>query len=759
MREIALAAIALASVLSAGARSSAALLGGGPTAASGLVQSAQSVLQYQKLELTLPLASYADPFDPEEVDIPAGERSSAALLEAVFTTPSGRAVKVPGFYYQDFERSREAGGGERLSAIGTGVFKIRFAWGEVGSYSYQVTVREAQGKRQIGSGRFAVRPGPDHGYIRRSKEAPLYFEFDRGPSYFAIGENVCWPGGGGTYDYDTWLPKLAASGGNYFRIWMANNWNPLGLEVLSTSSDDGRGLGRYDQRAAWRIDQLLDSAHQLDLRVLMCIESFNTVASGIEYAAWDQSPYRAANGGPCAKPFDFFTKLEAERLFKRRLRYIAARWGYSTSVFAWELWNEVDQATGYQSEKVADWHREMCVYLRASDPWAHPITTSFADTNGDKAVDKLTMLDFVQSHGYGMRDEAGAISDFSRRKIEAYRKPHIFSEFGADVEGTENASDPEGIHLHNGLWAGMLSGSAGTAMIWWWDSYVEPQDLYHHFASVAAFARDVDWVKEAYQPATMSEMRFLSGQEPAVYPSVIVSPPAERWEDSGCNEPQAFQVAGDGSVSNLRNLSRVLHGTVNHPTWHNPATFQVDYPQAGRFEVMIGGVSGHGGAGLSVSLDAKMALLVDFPDRDPATDDLHDYDNWYGIDVPAGLHTIVVENPGADWCYVSYRLTNYLRVPNLRLLALANPHSALVWVQNKENTWWNHKRKLEPTPIGSSQITLSGFEPGEYRIEQWDTYQGVRTSSTTSTSTDGSVVITTPAGLTTDVAYKVRQSR
>jgi len=741
----------------------AALASCAPTAA-GVVQSAGSVGEYQKLELTIPpSADYCNPFDPAEVDI-----------EAVFTTPSGRAVKVPGFYYQAFERSQDSDGNERLTAIGEGVFKVRFAWGEVGSYSYAVTLTDAQGKRAVGSGRFSVRSSANPGYVRQSREAPLCFQCERGASYFAIGENVCWPRERGTYDYDAWLPKLAENGGNYFRIWMANEWNPLALEAQSAAPDDGRGLGRYDQKAAWRTDYLTELAEKLDLHVLTCIESFNTVASGIEYAAWDQSPYNVANGGPCQKPFEFFTRLEAQRLFKRRLRYIAARWGYSTSVFAWELWNEVDQATGYQSEQVADWHREMSVYLRASDPWAHPITTSFADTDGDKAVDKLTMLDFVQSHGYGMRDMAGAIADATRRKLDDYRKPHLFGEFGADVYGEENVSDPEGIHLHNGLWAGMLSGSAGTAMIWWWDSYVDPKDLYHHFRPVAAFAKGVDWVKENYQPATISDIRFLPGQEPEVYPPVVISPPVERWENGSCNEPQTFQIGGDGTVSNWRRLSRVLHGTVNHPSWHNPATFQVDFARPGRFEVLVGRVSGHGGAGLSMSMDGKKVLITDFPDRDPGTDDLHDYDGWYGTDVSPGAHTISVENTGADWCYISYRLTNYLRVPSLRVLALANAtlrsseapslrstsaRSALVWVQNKEHTWWNHKRKIEPPPIGSSQITLTGFEPGQYVIEQWDTYQGARVDSTSYSSTDGSVVITTPAGLVRDVAYKVSKAR
>jgi hypothetical protein len=729
-------------------------LAGGCAAASGrasgaalVSQSAQTVAQYQKLELTLRLTgSYANPFDPGEAD-----------LLAVFTTPSGRSVRVPGFYYQGFQRGRDDEGKEQLTPVGEGVFKVRFAWGEMGAYRYTVTLRDRQGERPLGSGKFTVKRGVSAGYARRSKKAPLYFELDSGAPYFPIGENVGWPHDGGTYDYDLWLGKLAKSGGNYLRIWMANHWNPLGLESIASQDGYGDGLGRYDQRSAWRVDYILDLADRLDMRVLMCIESFNTVDAGGDFEGWRDSAYNAANGGPCRKPFDFFTSNQAKQLFKRRLQYVAARWGYATSVFAWELWNEVDLATGYQSEPVANWHREMATYLRACDPWAHPITTSFSNTEGDKAVDKLTMLDFLQSHMYGAPDIAAAIANVDRSKVTEYRKPHYIGEFGIHWLPDDNASDPDGLHLHNGLWASMLSGSAGTAMVWWWDSYIEPRDLYHHFAPVAAFARDIDWVNEDYRFSQPADLRFLPGQEPTIHPAAIIEPPAERWEDARSNQPHTFQIKGDGSVTDLAILSRVLHGTEDHPAWHNPAIFQVEYPGPGRFEVMIGGVSGYGGAGLAISLDGRKLLLVDFPDNDPGTNDIHDYDKFYGIEVPAAPHTITVENPGHDWCYVSYRLTNYVTTPNLRVAALANDHSALVWVQNKESDWRTYKRGASPTPIGSSHLTLTGFAPGPYEIERWDTFTGAIAEKTTYTSTDGNIILTTPAGMTTDAAYKVKR--
>ncbi len=351
---------------------------------------------------------------------------------------------------------------------------------------------------------------------------------------------------------------------------------------------------------------------------MLCTDSFNTVSTGT-YGAWKDSPYNAANGGPCAQPMDFFTNAEARRLFQQRLRYLVARWGYDPTVLAWEFWNEVDLASGYQSAPVAAWHREMADYLRALDPWRHLLTTSFANP-GDSAVEGLPQLDYVQSHNYGAHDIAGMVRDVTYRKLAAMGKPHYLGEFGIDWQFNEYPNDPEGLHLHNALWASVVSGSAGTAMTWWWDVYVEPRNLYHHFAPVAAFVHDVDFVRGGYRPRRVA-VKFAKGQTP-VHTTVKVLPTGESWEEgSACNQPHAYTVRSDGGELVPEVMSRVLHGRVNHPTWHNPMTFEVNYPEAGRFEIEVGGVSGHGGAELTMTLDGKPALTVPFPQTDPKKTD------------------------------------------------------------------------------------------------------------------------------------------
>jgi hypothetical protein len=552
------------------------------------------------------------------------------------------------------------------------------------------------------------------------------------------------------------MAKLAENGGNYIRLWLINEWNALGLEHLPREPGDGNGLGRYDQQAAWRIDHVIELAEQLGIEVLMCIESFNSLSTG-PHPQWDSYPYNAAHGGPCSSPGDFFTDPEAKRLFEQRLRYIVARWGSSPSVLAWEFWNEVDITDDYDSPAVAQWHREMAESLRQIDPWSHLITTSYARTEGDPAVDGLPQMDFVQSHSYGSHDVAAALSRWSLSKAKDYGKPHYFGEFGTGSPWEDWASDPKAIHFHNGLWAGMLSQDAGTGMLWWWDSYIDPRDLYGHLKAVAAFAADVDWVGENYRPRDAAIRSRETDTPPAYAPLTLMGSRGSWRADDARNRPHVFGIGSDGEVKNGELLSDLLHGLQNHPDKHNPATFDVHYPAAGRFEVIVQGVSGHGGAALSISLDGRPRLISSFGDDQPDDErTLHQYDDTYGIDVPAGPHRIAVENTGTDWLFASYRLTNVLSRPNLRALCLANDRSALLWVQNPDHIWWHDRRGIAPQPAGESEIEISGFLPGEFRIEEWDTYSGGRKALARVVTHDGNVIVTVPAGLTTDTAYKIR---
>ena len=53
--------------------------------------------------------------------------------------------------------------------------------------------------------------GPGYVQVAPSHQ---YFQTTDGQALRIIGENVCWPGSRGTYDYDTWFAAMQAAGEN-----------------------------------------------------------------------------------------------------------------------------------------------------------------------------------------------------------------------------------------------------------------------------------------------------------------------------------------------------------------------------------------------------------------------------------------------------------------------------------------------------------------------------------------------------------------
>src|SRR5690606_5542627 len=141
------------------------------------------------------------------------------------------------------------------------------------------------------------------------------------------------------------------------------------------------GLGKYSQRAAGLLDSVLNESERQGIYMQLVLHHHGQVSTGTN-AEWNSNgsdnpgnPYNAANGGPCATAADFFTNANAKAYQKKMYRYIVARWGYSTNVLSWELFNEV-QFTNGTDAGIDSWHDEMSQYIKALDVHKHIITTS-----------------------------------------------------------------------------------------------------------------------------------------------------------------------------------------------------------------------------------------------------------------------------------------------------------------------------------------------------------------------------------------------
>jgi hypothetical protein len=461
--------------------------------------------QYEKIEIALtPDRPPDNPFDP-----------NAVLLDAVVRTPSGRELRVPGFWFQDFTRSLknpEAKARDRIEVLersGEPEWRVRFSSGESGEHRVILELRDASGTQRSSELRVRVEPGPRRGFLRTSRRNPMFFEDESGRAFFPIGQNLCmYERKEGSYYFDRLLAKLAASGANYVRLWQ-EYYVPRDSDAVVGAGDGGftgfpletqaTGLGRYDLASAWRLDYVADLCERLDIRWQITFEQVVWWQRRMAYR-WERNPYNAANGGPCAKPSDYLTDAMARELVRRRLRYSVARWGWTTNLLAWELWNEVDNMEGFSPGPNAAWHREMASYLKRIDPWRHLVTTSWRDP----LMFALPEIDIVQAHSYFPPEYDAAQYSWqdTDHLMRPYGKPFFFGEQG--IEGPVSV-DPEGKHFHDTLWATTVSGAAGAGMYWWWHNYIETFGLYRHYTPLAAFVRDVDWPARRWAPVRLSK--------------------------------------------------------------------------------------------------------------------------------------------------------------------------------------------------------------------------------------------------------------
>ncbi|MGH3691319.1 MAG: DUF5060 domain-containing protein [Acidimicrobiia bacterium] len=476
-----------------------AAAGSGAAPVVAEIEAPRAVAAYERFEVTGTITPEpANPFDPAQIDV-----------QVVLRAPDQSEQRAFGFYYQRFRR-RLVNGAEQVEPRGEPVWKTRFAPPVAGRWEWRWEVTTPAGSTATGWQTLKVRRSNNPGFVRRSARDARYLAFDDGSPYFAIGENTGWYDARGTFAYDDWFKALARQRATYGRIWMPS-W-AFGIEWNDT------GLGDYRDRLdrAWQLDHVLEEAKRRGIHVVLSLLNHGAFST-LFNSEWADNPYNAANGGPLASPGEFFTNDEARALFKQRLRYVVARWGYSTHVLAWELWNEAELTDGYASAASVAWHREMADELRRLDPADHLVTTSFALAGNDPAVWANAGLDYTQLHAYArvgfngrvlelFSNVAAHVSDLTTERLDETDQPVIFAELGVDARGpaeTEDA-DPDGIGIHDGLWAGALSGGAGTAMTWWWDNLidVQPWRYYPMFGSVARFLDGVAWDRAQLGPAT-----------------------------------------------------------------------------------------------------------------------------------------------------------------------------------------------------------------------------------------------------------------
>lgn len=406
----------------------------------------KKVVEYEKAEWNIHLsAPFGNPYDQKEIS-----------LDMILTSPSGNPVVLPCYF--------DSGNAN------ASLWKARFAPQEKGRYSYYFQLIVNKTVSNSAKAAFIALAGKKSGFLHKND---LYtFRFDNGELFRGIGENVAWESRSfenPKWTYDYLLPTLSKNGANFFRTWMCP-WNlPLEWKITTNPKRYSNTSEYFNPGGIKRMEELLKLTDSLHLYFMLTLD----MNSGF----WRNNPYNVVNGGPVKTWPEFFTSAAAMDKYKNKLRYIIARWGYSTNIAAFEFFNEIDNGVFTQNDSIViphssitNWHEEMSRYLKDIDPYRHLVTTSIShrDITGLNAI---PYIDFNQKHIYKHTEKIPAIyPDY----IQTYGKPYVVGEFGYRWEDADPkyAIDAD-YDYKRGLWFGLFSPTPVLPMSWWWEFFDE----------------------------------------------------------------------------------------------------------------------------------------------------------------------------------------------------------------------------------------------------------------------------------------------
>ena len=457
---------------------------------------------------------YENPFDPAVID-------ASALIEQPGT--NGAQVVVPGFYSQDYYVVTNAYADERIP-YGRPGWAVRYAPLVPGRHSCRIVARDVLGVSTSAPVFFNATSanGPD--FVRVSTNDWRRFT-SGGREIHLVGHNVRSPFDTRMDDQFPWVLRhpdsflayrryfrdMAAAGENFAEVWMCQ-WS-LGLE-WSTNAPYYYGVGDYNLGNAWELDQVLRTARENGIRVNLVLNNHGRAGLGFD-AEWQNSPYNVVHGGflPADNPMPFFTDPRALEYQKRICRYIVARWGWDSTIFAWELWSELDLCGHWGREPapqndpgVIDWHRKIGDYLRAIDPNRHLVSTHIsADYRSiGKELSAIPQIDHCCVDAYHFSPNPLHIVDLVREtaaSLAAYQKPALITEFGGSSMGAGLSHLK--CELHAALWSSACSTLASTPLFWWW-GLVEEQNLYPEYTAIRKFTDSISYSDPALMPIQLA---------------------------------------------------------------------------------------------------------------------------------------------------------------------------------------------------------------------------------------------------------------
>ncbi len=508
---------------------------------SSVTRNATSVGKFQKFELTFqlsrtfPAGSFLPyyPYDPSDNPTAFPGRQSPYEVDGItvnahFVAPSGKESVVPAFYFQDYTRTQAGNGDEVMTPLSTYSWKVRFTPTEVGTYSYWITTEDKTGTSRYpasGGDSLTVTQSSLAGFVRVSTKDSRFLEFDNGESFIPVAAGQqWWPDNSRSYGFERIYNEFGANGINLTRIWDQNDGYSLTVEGHFDNykwPDDSNPENRIpldtipkgtqmNQRGGYELDKTFEAAEKNGVKIIMSQHND-------PWWIWDITR-------------ENFTDPLRDKYWYRTYRYRVARWGYSTSLLAYENWNEMGHVA--VGSATANFLQRMRTYLTTIDTNRHMFTTSQGSQAYSPGLYSQSYMDYVSYHDYLMSsryaaDLYGDEANFLYRAAQCLRfpgtsgcffgdgskwtgaqKPIYWGEFDANGPLWSDPGISDSRIQHNGLWAGLFS-VAGSSPIDWNQSVQTASDkaLIRSDRKVASnFFKGVDYAGSNFQFMATSDV-------------------------------------------------------------------------------------------------------------------------------------------------------------------------------------------------------------------------------------------------------------
>ncbi|UTW61373.1 DUF5060 domain-containing protein [bacterium SCSIO 12741] len=523
--------------------------------------------RFQKFEHTInpssipgpyqPLYSTKNPFDKREV-----------ILRATVYAPSGTTHNVEGFFYGNYTINTLNNSphamwpfmpGQSMSNQISNSWKVRFTPEEVGNYVIKLGFYFPNENLYVPipnvSFSSLTESKPNSSFIRLNNG--FDYSYDNGQVYHPIGLNVpgnpAWGQSSGpkVNFFETIFQRFDENGVNHARIWM-NYAGTMAIQGIGYTYGCEPYLYRFNLADAYAFDQVFELAEQYNITLKISFFNANNFTQGDfwnKYNAYNanvappgpgvcQTPV----GGPCNSEIDFFTNTEAFALQSNVVRYIIDRYGYSTQVIQWEIFNEIDQIwneghiTSADIPHLVTWHNAMASIVRDHDVYNRALGTSYIGFEDEVGAHQLGMdpsMDLVSLHVYLNQWENRSPdqifyspANFST-KISLLRqkfpgKPVCLNEMGSlqmngmpfSMNYTEY--DPHGFSIHTDIWTSFFDADLGAGMNWTVEHFISRTSSFHgalnnlvQFRGLRSFVDQVPAKKGVKREVVHEENYFL----------------------------------------------------------------------------------------------------------------------------------------------------------------------------------------------------------------------------------------------------------